>query len=290
MANERSEFCPQPVPSGNFKTWSDAQLLSTAVRYGEEARNWKNKFLGLLPEIQRRKLYEKQGCSSIFVFAFKVGGVSEEQVSRALNLDKKFENMPALHQTLVSGEVSMNKIARVASIATPSNEKELVEMVKTLPLSALKTFVRDVRVSESVVDHKPENENIFEQEAVYLEQDVRSELLELQNRGVNINEIIRTALAKRKQDIQEEKETIAENSKETASRYIPARTRKIITQEHGTKCSITTCNKPSENIHHTQRFSISKTHDPHYLAPLCKNHHALAHLVDLGYQKKKMRR
>lgn len=276
--------------SPNVSNWSDAQLLSTAVRYGEEARNWRNRFLGLLPEIYRRKLYEKQGYSSIFVFAFKVGGVSEEQVSRALNLDRKFENMPALKSIFNNGEASMNKIARVASIATPDNEEELAEMAKTLPMSALKTFVRDVRISESVVDHKPENENIFEQEVVHLEQDVKSELLELQNRGIDINAIIRDALAKRKQYIQEEKQAIAENCQETASRYIPARTRRIVTQEHGTKCSITTCTNQSQDIHHAQRFSIAKTHDPHYLAPLCKGHHTLAHRVDRRYWEKKMRR
>ncbi len=38
-------------------------------------------------------------------------------------------------------------------------------------------------------------------------------------------------------------------------------------------------------IHHTQRFSLASTHDPHYLAPLCKEHHQLAHAVDLKVQE-----
>ena len=37
---------------------------------------------------------------------------------------------------LENGEVSINKLARVVSIATPENEEELAEKVKVLPTSA----------------------------------------------------------------------------------------------------------------------------------------------------------
>ncbi|MFA7277794.1 MAG: hypothetical protein WC101_02275 [Candidatus Gracilibacteria bacterium] len=267
--------------------WSDAQLLSTAVRYGEEARNWRNKFLGLLPEIQRRKLYEKQGCPSIFVFAFKIGGVSEEQVRTVLNLERRFEDKPALHKALISGEVSANKLARVASIATIENAEELTNRAKVLPQNALETYVRDVKIAQS---GDCQNTEIFSQslraQTFQLAPEVQEKLEELHLKGIDINEIILRAIQEREERIAQEKENIAEECEKTSSRYIPARTRKIITQEHGTKCSITTCSNPSQNIHHTQRFSISKTHDPHYLAPLCKGHHVLAHLADQVYARK----
>lgn len=69
------------------------------------------------------------------------------------------------------------------------------------------------------------------------------------------------------------------------SRYIPVQIKKILLEEYGDKCSIATCHKPSETIHHTQRFSLSKNHDPRFLAPLCSDHHVIAHSIDVNYHR-----
>lgn len=277
-------FCNLLFCMENFATWSDAQLLSTAIRYGEEARNWKNKFLGLLPEIYKRKLYEQKGFTSIFHFAKVLSGASEEQVRLVLNLERRFEDKPALHQTLVNGEISANKLTRVVAIATVENAEELAEKAKILPREALETYVQDM---QSCQNREALQQSLHVQTCTFqLAQEVQEKLEELHLKGIDINEIILRAIQEREERIAQEKENIAEECEQTSSRYIPARTRKIITQEHGAKCSIATCTNPSQDIHHTQRFSIAKTHDPHYLAPLCKGHHALAHLADQTYARK----
>ena len=56
---------------------------------------------------------------------------------------------------LENGEVSMNKLARVVSIATPENEEELAEKVKVLPMSALNTLVRDEKQNNENGSQKP---------------------------------------------------------------------------------------------------------------------------------------
>ena len=66
-----------------------------------------------------------------FEFAFKLCGLSDKQVRLALNLRERVEDKPALKKMLENGEVSMNKLARVVSIATPENEEELAEKVKS---------------------------------------------------------------------------------------------------------------------------------------------------------------
>lgn len=112
---------------------NDSELLETAIMYGRNALEWRRKFIGLLPEVNRRKLYKLKNCSSIFEFAFKFGGLSEEQVRRAISLEERFESLPALKNLLTNGEVSMNKLVRIAAIATPKNEEALVEAVRILP-------------------------------------------------------------------------------------------------------------------------------------------------------------
>lgn len=252
---------------------NDKELLETAEFYGKKLLYWRYKFTGLLAEINKRRLYEKKNCSSIFEYAAKFGGLSEEQVRRALNLDKRFEELPKLKEALTSGEVSINKLLRVAAIATPENEEKLVTAAKILSNRAIETFVRDEK--QNGLD-KPQIE--VKSVHVHFNDEVKLRLAELQEKGIDINEIILAALNKREEEIAEEKAMPVELA---TSRSLLAKTERLVEKEHGTKCSIETCKKPSVVIHHTQTFAISRSHNPNYLAPLCKEHHEIAHAINL---------
>ena len=124
---------------------TDAKLYELCKKYGASALLWRRKFIGLLPEVNRRRLYEKRGFSSIFEFAAKLCGLSAEQVRLALNLEKRFEDKPVLKKMLENGEASINKLTRVVSIATPENECELLAKVTVLPSRAVETLVHDFK-------------------------------------------------------------------------------------------------------------------------------------------------
>ncbi|MBI4994966.1 hypothetical protein HZC21_04980 [Candidatus Peregrinibacteria bacterium] len=130
-----------------FEKLSDKELFKKCQMYGAAARLWRQKFIGLLPEVNRRRLYERKGFSSILEFAAKLCGLSKEQVYLTLNLEKRFENKPILKKILENGEVSINKLTRIASIATSENEEELAEKIKILPKNALETWVRDKKTA-----------------------------------------------------------------------------------------------------------------------------------------------
>ncbi len=54
--------------------------------------------------------------------------------------------------------------------------------------------------------------------------------------------------------------------------------------------SRTRCNKPAVDIHHEKRWGVDPSNDPHYLSPLCEEHHEIAHTMDVKYQERKGRR
>lgn len=270
-----------------FEQWSDAQLLSTCVRYGEEARKWKNKFLGLLPEVERRKLYEQKGFPSIFYFAKVIGGVSEEQVRTVLRVEASLKDKPVLHALLVNGEVSINKMVKVHTVATAQNQEALADQVQLLSNRAVETLAKDIRIHTSSSTSFMHVQEYSSENNLKLEQDVEQRLADLQNKGININAFLREALEKREKEIEKEKAVLAKQCEETTSRYIPKATRDLLLKEYGTKCSIASCTKPMEEIHHTQRFSLSRKHDPRYMAPLCHEHHQIAHAIDQKVQIKK---
>ncbi len=249
---------------------NNKELLEMAVMYGRNALEWRKKFIGLLPEINKRELYKEKNCSSIFEFAAKFGGLSKEQVQLALHLEERFESLPKLHELLVKGEESINKLARVVSIATPENEVELVKAVTNLTNRALETFVRDEKFTGLHV------------QTLTLNDEVKFRLAGLQEKGIDVNELILSALNKREGEIEAEK---SEPVLHATSRAIPVKIKRLIKKEFGTKCSISTCKKPSVHIHHTQTFALSHRHNPNYLAPLCKEHHTIAHSINMNVSK-----
>lgn len=364
---------------------SDDRLFSLCKNYGQQAKIWKQKFMGLLPEVYRRKLFEKKGYQSIFDFALLMAGISEEQVRRTLSLENFLSDKPELHKLLITGEVSVNKLSRVASIATTYNQQELASKVKCLPQKALEMMVRDerrrddavnqaaksnerklwaeyssfsgnrsgyygslfiesqnqgedksasanaggncnqdCRTDEPVRAHNPDqpyNQSVSQWEGfdVDLNKDLpllrsfspelKQKLHEMMQKGIDLNEILLKLIALREWDIEERKRQLSVESKEKVeagnasvintnakagntapphsfSRYISIKIRRLLKDEFGQKCVVPGCNKAAKVIHHANRFSLSKSHDPRYLAPLCREHHVLAHSLDLKFAKK----
>ncbi|MBU0667767.1 hypothetical protein KJ951_01860 [Patescibacteria group bacterium] len=246
---------------------------------------------------------------------------------------------------LVKGEVSVNKLARVASIATSENQEEIAGLAKKLPQSALEVLARDVRGQQALLEVENANglhKSLFEVESMRahvnpqqslegvkaeelrLDEDVREELAELQGKGIDICSLIREMLQRRREELAKEKEKLAEEENRRAgmwgkaaasakgnkamvrgqtvvmggrmvvraqkikpSRYIPAKIRHLLRNEHGTKCTVRNCGKRADVIHHTQRFALSRNHDPRFMAPLCAQHHAIAHGIDGVFWEKR---
>ena len=269
---------------------TDEKLYELARLYGRNALVWRQKFMGLLPEVARRGLYERKGFGSIFEFAYKLAGLSEQQVRTALNLEKRFSGLPALRSLLVEGKVSINKLVRVASIATVENEGKLKEALQLLPQKVLETFVRDERCeNENGLGEPLFGAKSLRAHDLKLSGEVTEKLLGLQEKGLDLNSLLLEFLQKREEEIAQEKVEICETLEVAKSRPVPARTQKVLAREHGKKCSIATCKKPAQELHHTQTFALSKRHDPRYLAPLCREHHVIAHTINLRARERRMK-
>jgi hypothetical protein len=207
----------------------------------------------------------------------------------ALNLDQRFSDKPALRTLLEEGTVSIHKLVRVQAVATSESAEFWAEQAQALPKKALETLVRDERISERVDGAEPlEHPQSLpgQTQNPTLSENVKARLSELARRGIDVNALLTEFLDQREAEIEAEKETLGETAKE-GSRYIPASIRRVNRKEHGSKCAIPTCTKPSTELHHTRRFSLAKSHDPRFLAPLCKEHHTIAHLTDLKVREKR---
>ncbi len=124
---------------------SDEELFELCKRWGGLALESRQKFCGLLPEVYKRRLYERKGFVSIHEFAAKLAGISHEQVNTILCLDRRFEDKPVLKAALREGKISVNKLARIVSIATAENQNEIFSAGINLSKAALEVFVKDFK-------------------------------------------------------------------------------------------------------------------------------------------------
>ena len=296
-------------------------------KWGAAALVARRKFAGLLPEVHRRELsarakgrswLKKRGFTCVYDFAAKLAGMSRPQVDEVIRQDKRFEDKPILRAALVNGEVSMNKLARVVSIATVENQLEILGKVETLSKVALDIFVKDYKWENEKSDGGSEpqigqtslygqNENAgsgltegilktgFELDGqlqpnklpIDLDEDIAKELLLMREKGINVDELLRTFLRERKEKHEREKAEVAkEQMRERddravigfpAKRHVPVRVLRVIRAEFGDRCSSPGCGRAAENMHHEKGFANEQCHDPRYLKPLCKGHHELVH-------------
>ncbi len=272
-------------------TMTDPELYALCKKWGAEALEARRKFIGLLPEVNARRLYERRGYTSIYHFAAVLGGVSEQLVNDVLRLEKRFEEMPRLHNALVKGEIGLSKLARIASVVEVRNEGEICEKIRTLSRRAVDVMVKGMK------EEVPENRNgLLEGENEVktlagqnydfeilntLSPEVKMKLKELIDREIDVNEIILHTLEVREAEIAKKKAEISEDvgQVQAKSRHIPVKIRKLLISEFGAKCSYPGCHKRSEQIHHERPFAYYAEHDPWATKPLCRGHHELEHVI-----------
>jgi len=122
---------------------TNKELYLLCQEYGTEARVWKRKFMAFLPEIYKRRLYRKKGFGSIYEFAAKIGGVSQNVVRVVIRVDEKLEDFPELRSAIE--KVGIHKVRLVANIVTKETESQWTEKVLTMTKLGLQTHVKDVR-------------------------------------------------------------------------------------------------------------------------------------------------
>lgn len=277
------------------KTLTDDELYRQCCLYGTQARKWMKKFAALLPEVERRQLYAKYGFHSVFEFAAKLAGMNRETVLEVLRVSKLLGDKPLLQAQLA--EQGWSKLRVVASIATPENEKMLVEKLQKMSKPALEAFVKEIKKKDyESVQFLPGEElspvnppsRVFIR--LLLEPKTELRLRELQKKlsaerkvPVDFNEAVEVLLdyydQPRKMRPVLSKETVKQElQKKHSSRYIPIKVKKILHEEYAGRCAFPGCSKLPEIYHHTRRFALNPSHDPDFLVPLCKGHERLAHL------------
>lgn len=267
---------------------NDVEILHEKfARYGANAKEWMKKCVLLLPEINRQRIWEKKGFSSIYEYAAKLAGMSRYNVNESLRVLEKIADKPALKKIIEAK--GLNAVKPIVTISSSETQEFWAEKAMQLTKNELEMYVRDFRGG------KISNESLG-----LAEKDVENGLFQvggLPRKSENCKKLLMelspgtaSRLEKFKGDDDWEtlmkeflalKEDMIEKDKpqpvDNTSRHIPAEIKKFVLKKYNLRCAFPGCNKSYDALHHTQRFFLENVHDPDTIVPLCFTHHSLAH-------------
>jgi len=118
------------------------------VRFGNNAKGWMLKCVLMLPQIDRKRIWELKGYESIYEYARMLAGMSRNKVNDSLRILYKIEDKPHLME--VVKQKGLNSVRPIITIVTKESDNYWANKAREMSKNTLITFVRD---------YKKENEN-----------------------------------------------------------------------------------------------------------------------------------
>ena len=128
-----------------FKDISDQELLRDLKQLIVRDRKLEAELLAHLAEVDARKLYLKEGCSSMFVYCTEVLHFSEPVAYHRIAAARAARCYPALLERLGSGEIHLSGITLLAPHLTHENHVDLLDQAKHKSKRAIEALVADLR-------------------------------------------------------------------------------------------------------------------------------------------------
>lgn len=244
----------------------DKTLHQQFSEYGRNAKEWMRKCELLLPEIDRRQIWRKKGCGSIYEYAAKVAGMSRARVDESLRIFHRIEDKPFLLK--LAEEKGLQRVRPVATIATLDDEGFWAEKVKQMSKNTLETYVHDYRL-----ENRPRTENEPEKVFFQVTSELARKLQKLSKRSD-----FEALLGEFVNFVEEKGACETPEPVKTSSRHVPKEIRDHVEGRTDGLCAHPTCLRPATSLHHTQRWALEKVHDPARLQPVCTAHERIAHL------------
>lgn len=106
---------------------SDGDLLALVERAAADERQTTARLVALLMELDARKLYAQQGCSSLFTYCTQVIHLSEHAAYLRIEAARSARKFPIILDRLAAGAVHLTAIGLLAPHLTPSNHLHVLD-------------------------------------------------------------------------------------------------------------------------------------------------------------------
>lgn len=109
---------------------SDQQLLTEIKRLAGDERQATARLIASLAELDARRLYLGEGCSSLFTYCTQVLHLSEHAAYGRIEAARAARQFPVILERLADGSVTLTTVGLLAPHLTPENHQELLDATR----------------------------------------------------------------------------------------------------------------------------------------------------------------
>jgi hypothetical protein len=252
-----------------FERVQDEQLLSECKKQVLEEKSATAKVLEYLIEIDKRKLWIKEGYASMYDFCIRYLGYSEGEANRRIQAARLSHRVEAVKTLLEKGEISLTNLTLLSPVLTLDNAKELLPKVIGQPSRKVEAILQE---------HFPERATKKEFLEVELDEELKSLLIDARKlTSEKDNTLLLKKVLKPFVKVKATKRPRTPHSKHT--RRVPAPTAREVKLKAGYQCEYVSPsgNRCSQTAHlevdHIRPYAFGgSSKDIENLRLLCKVH------------------
>ncbi len=109
---------------------SDPELLTRVTHLAQREREATAALIAHLAELDARRLYLAEGCSSLFTYCTQVLHLSEHAAYGRIEAARAVRRFPVVLERLAEGSVTLTTVGLLASHLTPENHGELLDTAR----------------------------------------------------------------------------------------------------------------------------------------------------------------
>ena len=270
-------------------------LHEQAVSISKQYLRCEAQLLTVLQQLDAQRGFEALGFTSLYAYCTEALKLSDGIAYALMQVSRKSVKVPELKTAVESGQVSLSKASRIASILTPDNQETWIDKAKTLPKSKLeREIAREFPQIAPPERVKPINENQMTMtvtiSAELFEQLKRIQDLESsrQKKSVSLEAAIQAAVATHlhKHDPLEKakrsKHSTLPGQGSQGRVAIPVATKHQVALRDGSQCTAQTphgrCTQRRWlDTHHIIEVAHGGANDLANLKTLCSAHHRMHH-------------
>jgi len=111
----------------SFTDLSDHDLLAAVQRLAEDEQRATAHLIASLAELDARRLYLGEGCSSLFTYCTQKLHFSEHAAYGRIEAARAARRFPVILDRLAGGEITLTAVGLLAPHLTPDNHRELLD-------------------------------------------------------------------------------------------------------------------------------------------------------------------
>jgi hypothetical protein len=129
---------------------SNPELLARVTHLARREREATAALIAHLAELDKRRAYLAEGCSSLFTYCTQVLHLSEHAAYGRIEAARAARRFPVLLERLAEGSVTLTTVGLLAAHLTPENHRELLDLARHKGKRQVEELVARLRPQPSV--------------------------------------------------------------------------------------------------------------------------------------------